>query len=584
MQIILLVKNFMDSVQNGINRFVHSFFTVRIILLFFALFSGFCFTIQLSAQIIITEVYPQPRPGEPEWIECYNTSTASQTVLNFIIHDKVGNVATIERLTFLPQSYLVLTRDTASFRLSGLGDLTTNLVQVRNLPALNNDSDRVMLSIGTRVLDTFSYIALGTLPGISFERKDERSPAIYPENVQPSREQRGSTPGRNNSIAIADYDIVVRSIYYHAAEKKFYMGIENTGRFALAEVTVSLYLDTVRNIVPTVQQQIFTRNIPVIPRGKRIVVSNVSSPPDVVSLYALGIVTAKTDERRNNDTLRTLVYIPYPPETIRLNEIFAEPLDTPDGYNAEWIEVYNSYYHPINLFSWFISDARRDTMTITTENYIVDAHSFAIISFDSTFFRQFPLLKGLPNVYCFPRSSFTLNNDGDILRLYDPNGVQHDSVAYSARWHDASLESTRGRSLEKRSPLLPSSLSSSWTSSGALAGSTPLQPNRSGTQSVPETQITITPSPFRRNLKEYCTIEYSLPLLSARLTIKIFDVQGVFIGDILNYTYTGSKGNIEWDGRVNAQSLPSGGYILFCEAVDPHSGAVYSIKQFLVII
>lgn len=579
MQIFLAAKT-ISLLHSLVHELLATLRYIALIPLLFILLL-YCYT-QTPAQVIITEVYPQPRPGEPEWIECYNISTATLTLSNLSIQDNANNTTTIERLVLPPQSFIILTRDTLVFRGSSVNNPSAVLIQVRNLPILNNDSDVVTLNLGKQVIDAFVYKTHNVMPGISFERKDDYIPASYPDNVQLSRDIRGSTPGRKNSIALHDYDCALHSIRYDTTHQRFVISIENSGRFTLAEVIVSLYLDTAYHALPVLSHQVFTHRITDLVRGKHDIFSSTLSPPDVISLYCTSIISAKNDVHRDNDTIRTIVYIPYPPETVRINEIFAEPVETPDGYNAEWIEVYNSYHRPITLFSWFITDARRDTMVIS-EHCIVKAHSFGIITFDSAFFRQFPMFQHAPNVYCFPRSAFALNNDTDVIRLYDPNGKLHDSVMYSSRWHDISLESTRGRSLEKRSPMLASPLSTSWTSSGSITGSTPALPNSVLDKPLPAIMVEITPSPFRRTVREFCTLTYMLPFSPARLSIKIFDVNGVPLGDILNYTYTGASGSIDWDGRINAQPLPQGGYILFFEAVDSHTGAVCSLKRFLVI-
>ncbi|MEM8908038.1 MAG: lamin tail domain-containing protein, partial [Bacteroidota bacterium] len=74
-------------------------------------------------------------------------------------------------------------------------------------------------------------------------------------------------------------------------------------------------------------------------------------------------------------------------------------------------------------------------------------------------------------------SSFSLSNEGDTIRLLDPDGQTIDAVAYLRSWHETGKDEG-GFSLERINPSSPCLLgSSNWTSSNAPLGASPGSPN-----------------------------------------------------------------------------------------------------------
>lgn len=78
-------------------------------------------------------------------------------------------------------------------------------------------------------------------------------------------------------------------------------------------------------------------------------------------------------------------------------------------------------------------------------------------------------------------------------------------------------------------------------------------------------------------------ISYRLPWQSARLTLRIYDPNGIPVRELANGIYTGAEGLLLWDGRNDAgYAVGAGAYILLLEATDTLSNN--SIREHSVVI
>ncbi len=540
----------------------------------------FMINASLSAQVVINEIQAVPFAGEPEWIELYNISTTSVTLQTLRISDFAGNSVTTAQLRLSANGYAILTRDTASLLARRKIPHEAVLVQLRQLPALNNDSDAVVLRSAEKLIDSAFYATRWGRFGVSLERIDVLTPALSSANFAASQAADGATPGRLNSIALLDVDARMVSITLNP-DLSLAVTVENVGRQRLASVEISLYLDANGNALAEPTELVLRKPLQNLTPSERHTVLTTVQSLQHGAAFCIAIAQTQGDKRNDNDTLRTQVFVPYPRGTMLVNEIMFEPLSG----NAEWIELYNNStsQHPLNLASWFVVDGRPDTVRFSTQDFIVPMGGYAVIAFDSAFFRQYPLLKGASNVFCVNAPQFQLNNDADNIRLCEPSGFVQDSLEYSTKWHSNELASTRGRSIEKIAPLLPSVLGSSWASCGAPEGSTPTRVNSAALSIAPAGYVVVEPNPFNRSRAEVCEIHYSLPYKQARLFAKIFDTSGVPVVEVANNQFSASEGTLRWDGRANSRLLPQGAYILLFEAVDILTGQSFSQKILLVL-
>ncbi len=152
---------------------------------------------------------------------------------------------------------------------------------------------------------------------------------------------------------------------------------------------------------------------------------------------------------------------------IIINEIFADPSPVIDLPESEYIEIYNSTNHSVNLANWTISDL---TSVAIFPNVIIPAKEYLIVAklnnVDSFINKGWNNVVGLNS---FP----SLNNSTDLLTLRDNNGKFIDDVEYYDSWHTDELKKLGGWSLEVIDPLNPCAYETNWASSIDAIGGTP---------------------------------------------------------------------------------------------------------------
>jgi len=148
-------------------------------------------------QILLTEIMYQPLPGEPEWVEIYNTNSDTLVLLNWCLMDAGGNRGWVDSLIKLPgNEYLVL----ASNKLAGISNQTV----LTSFPNLNNNEESIYLLDPTGVVvDSLNWnSSWGNSQGVSLERIRLVGTPNPRENWSSCVAPSGSTPGQPNSLLL----------------------------------------------------------------------------------------------------------------------------------------------------------------------------------------------------------------------------------------------------------------------------------------------------------------------------------------------------------------------------------------------
>jgi hypothetical protein len=209
---------------------------------------------------------------------------------------------------------------------------------------------------------------------------------------------------------------------------------------------------------------------------------------------------------------------------------------------------------------------------------------------DTTIYNRFPNLKLLSvNQHIVFRSSLSLSNDGELLKLYDVLNNIIDSVHYTPKWHNPNLADEKGYSLERINPTLNSNDPANWSSCANALGGTPglqnsiyINNNLSSTS-----KVTITPNPFSPDgdgRDEVTFINYKLNQPISQIRIKVYDVKGRIVRNLISNQISGSEGTVIFNGYGDdGQKLRVGIYIIYLEAVDARGGVVDNVKTTVVL-
>jgi hypothetical protein len=529
--------------------------------------------------IIINEVMYDPTAPEPDWIELWNTTQQDIPIANLYLSKRSSRVL-IPSFT-LPQSgYAVLVRDSLQLRNSRVIPVECVVVRM-SLPTLNNTADSIALTTNDSIsIDAFSYSSDWGIEGYSLERAKSDLPANSQENIKRSIMPDSASCGFFNSISPLPFDASISTSGLDTSRMDLFCTVINTGKNSISNIIVQCQ--------STSGTKLYEQEVEFLNAGDSSIVSfsldsltRLIKTPGTIRL--LWRVILRGDQRILNDSSWMTTFIPFPLHVVLINEILFDPGGNGKG---EFVEFYNTSDDSINIKDLVIQDASTSRIVIQTP-LIIAPKSYSVVITDSAFYKLYPSLDGSENIYYF-KSSLSLSNTSDVVKLRDPLGRIVDSLRYDNSWHSPSATITKGKSLEKLSPLLPSINSSSWTTCVADSGATPASINSVSRELPSGGTLQAVPNPFsprsQRGDKRTTVINFRLPYQQARLTAAIYDLNGLKVMTIANGQFTGSEGTLSWDG-TNTEQFPlgSGAYILHLEASDTKTNAVYADRLMIVI-
>jgi len=171
----------------------------------------------------------------------------------------------------------------------------------------------------------------------------------------------------------------------------------------------------------------------------------------------------------NNATANFKYHIPNHYDVV-IDEIMADPTPQVALPNSEWIELKNTSSFPINLQGWKIADSHDTSGAMP--GFILKPDSFVIVCAASAI-ANLSVYGNTISVTSFP----SLDNDGDLLALYDANGGTIDAVNYTNNWYQNTTKANGGWSIEMTDTKSPCSGMINWKASVDPSGGTPGRKN-----------------------------------------------------------------------------------------------------------
>ncbi|NTV47962.1 MAG: hypothetical protein HGB11_15905, partial [Chlorobiales bacterium] len=505
-----------------------------------------------------------------------------------------------------PKSYAVLFPSgyfsaTHSRFYQGLIPAGTLVLKSDKSLSLNNDTDSliVITSQGDTVI-AMKYTDK-TDKGYSLEKLSIKGDDSM-ENYAPSLWQNG-TPGRRNSVGPAKLDLAIKtSAEFIGSQQQvtlLFCKAINVGELPFGKGSViHLHRDSNLNGIADDAELVDSFTLAQdIHSADSLQLSFSYTPQTSGSIRFIFSLTNDLDENQVNDTARATLVIRTMRNAVVINEILYEPIQNPDDFiqdQPDFIELYNRSGESIDLRGWSISDKPNergefDTYLFADDpsgNHVLEPGQYAVVSPDKAtkpdstrLALYYPYLQGNPDARLFyvrTRSTFSLNNEGDLVLLRDKIGAVVDSVMYSPGWHNEFYSSTAGKSLERLNPDFPGNDSKNWsTSTDRTYGATPGKSNSIYTPSPLTNQTTslvIEPrtfSPDSDGRDDFAVISYKLSGQVSRIRVKIFDVRGRLIQTISNSLPSGASGQIIWDGHDQSGKVARMGiYIVLLEALN----------------
>jgi len=538
---------------------------------------------RLHAQIILTEVMFDPAGNEnyDEFLEIYNTSAIDTIDLQGW---QIGDQSEIDPLVspdlnfaLLPRHYAIIL-DAGYFANSGIYD---SLIQVEALILTINDAafgngglsnsiseTVVLISSAGDTIARYTY-SLGNPAGYSDE-KIILSAEDTIANWGNSRRFNG-TPGSRNSLTPADNDLTLGTIRFSPPRPQtgqtiqFEVPVRNLGIFDGKEVELKVEVE-----LGSERIAIDSLSVPVLLPSDSIVLEPrwTNAPAGVHRLVFF--LSGNADDNPTNDSSFTTLSVGYPARSVAINEIL---YDSPD--DVEWIELFNRGNFPVDVRGWELSDAA-STITIpdTVARFMVQPGKFLVLSGK----QEFPSVPHL-SLAGFP----SLNNTDDKITVRDFNGTLQDSVHYFSEWGGGD-----GISLERINPELGSNDASNWSGCVDPTGSTPGAVNSIYAPVVPSlATISVAPNPFSPDgdgHDDFAIIQFQLPVTTAAVHLKIYDMRGKLVRHLLNNAPTGASYQVVWNGSSeNGEILRMGIYVVFLQALNERQGVVQEARATVVL-
>jgi hypothetical protein len=525
----------------------------------------------------INEIMFAPKAGQAEWIEIYNPTDERISLLGWGVQDESGKPALLrDSISIAARGYFVIA---ASTSVQDTVDLPDSIFAVaKGFPTLNNGGDLIyFLDFSGAVIDSFQYDgAWGGGIGISLEKVwYER--ANDETNWLPSLASTGATPGGFNSRSPRDIDMKAVDLFIQPGKPRAGERVRlqvtgyNRGRAVINSPAINFFVDTDGD-------GSFGKS----EKMGEVVSSAILQPEDSLTLsfeiadhpsgrFRVAAVWDNSgDNDRTNDTSFAMLAIGYQSRSVVINEIL---YDSPD--DVEWIELFNRGSQAVDLRGWEFGDAGgRAVMADTISNFILEPGEFFVITGSANHLdARHAVLSNFPN----------LNNDDDKLVLRDYSGTVQDSVHYFAEWGGG-----EGISLERINPELGSNDSSNWSGCVSREGGTPGAANSIFTPIVPkETTIDVAPNPFSPDADghdDVAIIQFRLPVTTAAVHLKIYDMRGRLVRHLLNNAPTGAIHQLIWDGAGDGgETLRMGIYILFLQALNERQGIVQEARTTVVL-
>ncbi len=535
------------------------------------------------AQVLLTEVMFDPAGNEnyDEFIEIYNASENDTIHLQgWQIGDQNETDALVSvdgNFSLRPGQYAVIL-DAGYFANSGLYDalipaealmLTINDAAFGNGGLSNSTPEIIMLisSAGDTVA-RYQY-SLGNIAGYSDEKIMLTTDDSLP-NWGNSQNLHG-TPGSRNSLAPPDIDLALGFIRFSPPQPQtgqtiqFEVPVHNRGLFdsQQARLKVELELSNETTALDSLA-------VPVLAPADSIILELrwINPPPGRHRLVFF--LSGNVDDDSSNDSSFVMLPISYPAQSLIINEIL---YDSPD--EAEWIELFNRGDFTVDVRGWRLSDASNSiTIPEAVARFMVPPGEFLVLSGKSE----------LPSAPHLTLAGFpSLNNTEDKLTLRDFNGALQDSVHYFAEWGGGD-----GISLERINPELGSNEASNWSGCVHPERSTPNAVNSIFAPIVPtETAISVAPNPFSPDgdgHDDVAIIQFQLPVTTATVHLKIFDMRGRLVRQVLNNAPTGATHQVIWNGvGDNGETQRMGIYVILLQAVNDRQGVVREARTTVVL-
>ena len=497
--------------------------------------------------IVVSEIMSKPSPvvGLPDakYVEIYNRSDNAVSLSGWKI--SLGSTTKpLPSVIIAAQSYLVLTAADNAFMFEGF----ENVVGVDGFPSFAQGGTTISLSDKNgNIVHTLTFSSswhddnFKAQGGYSLEMVDLNNPCEGAANWRSTLNNRGGTPGTQNSVNASNPD---RTMPYPTDAE-------------VVNDTVVVYFSEV--VLP---EMISTQNFSVEEFGNPTFVKIIEPQLTVVKMkfnaeiqrgkvYMLNIGENITDCSGNNVEVNTQIRFGIGVQAEYNDLAINELLFNPYSGGSDFVELYNRSNKVIDLKDLWISNTNddgsvKDSYQITNISRLILPQEYCAISTDiENQYTHYSILQP-ENLYKVAKMPSMPDDKGTIIitgRAFDTIDI----VSYNKSQHYKLLSSQDGVSLERINYDVPASDLSNWHSAAQDAGfATPGYVNSQFHEIGDiESQITLSSevfSPDNDGYEDQLVITYSLDVAGYSGTIAVYSTNGRLVQTLVNNRSLGSVG------------------------------------------
>jgi hypothetical protein len=408
-------------------------------------------------EVIINEFLIDPVPSkdlpEYEFIELLNTSEFDINLQNWKIYSGT-NFYLLPGYLLRPGETVILTHANAHDDYSSFGNV---IAALGNSYYLSNKRGSLKLEAHNNVLiDSLQYNSNfydQDLDGISLERMHTDFSCSHPQNLLPSLDASGGTPGTLNSRLSPELTSITPKLQN--------ISVSNDSAFI---IEFSDFIDTTSSIQIGLSgnYEISAYHFSDL-TSMQIILDTPLKSKDTIQISLSGMFDFCGNTI--NDTIsEVIVYFPNPSDLL-ITEIMADPLPVQDLPEYEYVEVYNSTGYDIDVAGWTFHTSNKSCVF---EPYILPANERLILCHEDAKEHFIPYGRCL-GIFS---SLSTLLNTNDTILIRDKTGKTIDSVYYSDVWHQQD-KNDGGWSLELTHYSRSCRPKANWNSSENPFGGTP---------------------------------------------------------------------------------------------------------------
>jgi len=533
--------------------------------------------------VVISEVMADPTPvtGLPnaEYIEIYNRSPKAISL-------KGWKLVTGSRSSVLPDTTLFPGAFAIICHKNNLNFLSTfglciglnsfSLTNEKMILALYNQHNQLVYSI--------TYLNKWWEPekrngGFSLEMVDINNPCGEKDNWLTSIDKSGGTPGRKNSIEISDKDAnppFVERVNILKSDEL--VVVFNKRMDSLNAVSGAVIEVSGRKIVRRQLELTIFHNLKL----------TLDSPLLKGQEYQLNIRNISDCSGNLLRESNHILALPSQADSgdIVINEILFNPREG----GADFVELYNRSKKYISLKDWTLSNTKNDALNIfsiiSITDVIMPPYSYLALTTDPAIItEQYPTDKSRNFLEMNSFPSYP-NTEGNVI-LRDGGLKLFDTFAYSETMHHELILDVKGISLEKIDANKSSAHTSNWQSAAATSGyATPGYSNSQVKPEVTGDEFIVEPEAFTPDndgRDDEAVIRYKQSFTGQVATLRVYDVSGRLIKNLVSNQLIGTSGDVHWNGKDEQGELVKTGYYLLLIDTFDISGNVQQYKKRIIV-